>query len=281
MVTKWQVEMDDYANKVLARHWPNVRRYRDVREVGKHNLEPVDVISGGFPCQDLSVAGKRAGIEAGERSGLWWEMLRVACELRPRFLVVENVPGLLSGDGGGWARVFFGSLAESGFDAEWGIVSAADAGAPHLRKRVFVVAYAKHISPRQSIEGGGFPQAVSNGDGGGGRLAHAMAYAASERTSTTEQPGQPRCVEQGGKDVADAAVSGLEGAESAGQVCRGSEGLFAERCQEWWSVEPDVGRVAHGIPARVDRLRCLGNAVAPQVAEWIGRRIVHAQGEEE
>ena len=130
---RWQVEIDKYCNKVLAKHWPEVPRYDDVRDCGLHNLEPVDVIMGGFPCQDLSLAGKQKGLD-GERSALWWDYHRIIGELRPRFTVVENVPNLLNR---GIDRVC-GSLAEIGYDAEWHIVSAADVGAPHLRKRVWL-----------------------------------------------------------------------------------------------------------------------------------------------
>src|SRR6266704_6055187 len=91
---QWQVEINEYAQKVLAKHWPDVARYGDIRTVGKHILEAVDLIAGGFPCQDISNAGKRAGIE-GERSGLWSEYFRVICELRPRYIIVENVAALL------------------------------------------------------------------------------------------------------------------------------------------------------------------------------------------
>ena len=130
---RWQVEIDGYCRKVLAKHWPHVPRYDDVRDCGLHNLEPVDVITGGFPCQDLSVAGRQEGLD-GERSALWWDYHRIISELRPRFAVVENVPNLFNR---GIDRVC-GSLAEIGYDAEWHIVSAADMGAPHLRKRVWL-----------------------------------------------------------------------------------------------------------------------------------------------
>jgi len=134
---KWQVEIDDYAIKVLKKHWPDVKRYRDVKEVGKHNLEPVDLICGGFPCQDVSVAGKRAGIKEGTRSGLWFEMHRIIGELRPRYALIENVPGLVST--GGLESVLC-DLAEIGYDAEWMYLSATEVGAPHLRKRIFILA---------------------------------------------------------------------------------------------------------------------------------------------
>jgi len=132
----WQVEIDPWCRKVLAKHWPQVPRFKDVREVGAHNLPPVDVVCGGFPCQDISVAGKQKGLD-GERSGLWFQMRRITSELRPQFLVVENVARLLTN---GMDRVL-GSLAEIGYDAEWQVISAADMGAPHLRKRVWIVAY--------------------------------------------------------------------------------------------------------------------------------------------
>lgn len=140
MQTKWQVELDDYATKILERHWPTVTRYRDVRDVGGHNyyrrLQPVDVICGGFPCQDISLSGSGAGID-GARSGLWSEFARIICELRPRYAVVENVPALL---GRGMGRVL-GDLAALGYDAEWSVLSACALGAPHTRERLFIVAY--------------------------------------------------------------------------------------------------------------------------------------------
>lgn len=140
MTCKWQVEIDDYATRVLAKHWPNVPRYRDVREVGKHNLEPVDLICGGFPCQDISNAGKRAGID-GERSGLWSEYFRIVCELRPRYVLVENVAALLER---GIGRVL-GDLATGGYDAEWECLPASAIGASHLRDRVYIVAHSPRI----------------------------------------------------------------------------------------------------------------------------------------
>lgn len=138
-----QVEIDEYATRVLAKHWPNVLRHRDVRTVGVHNLPRVDVIAGGFPCQDISNAGRRAGID-GERSGLWSEYARIICELRPRYVLVENVAALLYR---GLDRVL-GDLASIGYDAEWSMLSACALGAPHTRERVFIVAY-PHSNRRQ------------------------------------------------------------------------------------------------------------------------------------
>jgi DNA (cytosine-5)-methyltransferase 1 len=137
MACKWQVEINDYATKVLEKHWPNVHRERDIQECGRHNLQQVDVICGGFPCQDISYAGLGAGLD-GERSGLFFEALRVVRELRPRAVVLENVAALLTR---GLDRVL-GSLASIGFDAEWHCIPAAAVGALHIRDRVFILGYA-------------------------------------------------------------------------------------------------------------------------------------------
>jgi DNA (cytosine-5)-methyltransferase 1 len=207
MTCKWQVEINQYATRVLAKHWPNVHRERDIRECGKHNLQPVDVICGGFPCQDISYAGLGAGLD-GERSGLFFEAIRVVRELQPRVVVLENVSALLTR---GMDRVL-GTLAQIGYDAEWHCIPAAAIGAPHRRDRVFILA-----NPTSTV-----------------------------RAEAANKPLRDR-------------LSGIP-AQFGGS--------------SWWRTEPDVGRVADGVPARVDRLRGLGNAVVPQVAEWIGQQVV-------
>lgn len=140
-------EINPFAQRVLAKHWSEVPCYDDVRTLTGERLAAdgiaVDVICGGFPCQDLSVAGRRSGID-GERSGLWSEIVRLACEIRPKFILVENVGGLLAGPfdkPGRWFGRVLGDLAEIGLDAEWHCIPAAAVGAPHLRDRVWVVAY--------------------------------------------------------------------------------------------------------------------------------------------
>lgn len=146
--TIWQVEQAEYPRRVLAKHWPKVKRYVDVRMVQRvfelpdgstrtvQPLAPVDLICGGFPCQDVSVAGKAAGL-AGSRSGLWFEFARIVRDLRPRFVVVENVLALRKRGLG----TVLGGLAALGYCAEWACLSATDVGAPHLRKRIFIVAW--------------------------------------------------------------------------------------------------------------------------------------------
>jgi DNA (cytosine-5)-methyltransferase 1 len=162
---------------------------------------------------------------------------------------LENVPGHLSL---GFGRVL-GDLADLGFDADWECVPAAAVGAPHLRYRVFVVAHA---------DGGRLEERGERYGGTAARVESSLGNDARRLRA----------------DVADADGERLEGTESKRvRVCERSErGDAGRRRDAWWATEPDVGRVAHGVPARVDRLRCLGNAVVPQVAEWIGRRIVAA-----
>lgn len=232
MTCAWQSEIDEYACGILSSHWPDVPRHGNVRGLTAKELTPVDLIAGGFPCQDISHAGKRAGL-SGSRSSLWWEMGRAIRLVRPKHVLVENVAALLVRGMG----TVLGDLAESGYDTEWDCIPAAAVGAPHIRDRIFVVAYADASGRREDI-GDLLPR---------------------ERDSAWR-----------GKDVADAAGTGLE-------VWSDPEGLrqFAATVgARQWAVEPDVGRVADGVPARVDRLRTLGNAVVPQVAEFIGHMIL-------
>lgn len=131
--TKWQIEWDDYASRVLEKHWPNVKRYRDIRDVVRP--DPIDVITGGYPCQPFSYNGLRQG-DQDERH-LWPELLRLIRDIRPKYAIMENVAGHLSL---GFGRVI-GDLAKSGYDAEWQVLSARQFGASHLRRRIFIVAY--------------------------------------------------------------------------------------------------------------------------------------------
>jgi len=280
MRVSWQVELDPYCRVVLARHFPDAASFGDVREVGAGNLDPVDLVCGGFPCQDLSSAGRGAGIN-GARSGLWSEFARIVRELRPRYVVVENVPALLTGKGKRWERGpigrVLGDLAEARYDAEWACLSAREFGAPHLRKRVWIVAY-----PARDAEAGAAaqPRPERQRARAGGERSRAADLADSDaerqpgRTGELGSPGRGE-LEDGGSAGGD-----LSYAEGAGREARRAhrlgEGKSAEGPprQGWWSAEPAVGRVANGVPNRVDRLAALGNALVPQIAEWIGRRIL-------
>lgn len=141
-------EIEPFPRKVLAKHWPKVPIYDDVRTLNKTVLDrdgiAVDVITGGFPCQDISTAGNQAGLDEGTRSGLWSEITRLVGELRPKFIIVENVAALLAGPSeqpGGWFGRILGDLASCGYDAEWENIPASALGAPHRRERVWLLAY--------------------------------------------------------------------------------------------------------------------------------------------
>lgn len=272
MTCRWQVEIDGYCNRILAARWPFVRRLSDVRHVCISTVAAVDLICGGFPCQPVSNAGAKRG--PADIRWLWPEFARVVDEVRPRFVLVENVPGLLTSSGG--AEIIT-DLATLGYDAEWGCVSAADVGAPHIRKRVFIFAYARSERVHKQcrwIGWQGWQRTVFTD--GNGSLQH-LSDADCERLSigkksngTTEQFG----FEASRRSHTDGLGinSKCDMLEESGDE-RQERGI-AER--DWWSIEPDVGRMAHGVPKRVDRLRGLGNAVVPQVAEWIGQRILEA-----
>jgi DNA (cytosine-5)-methyltransferase 1 len=156
----WHCEWEDAPSAILERNFPGVPNYRDVSKVDWTSVEPVDILTGGFPCQDLSLAGKRAGLKEGTRSGLWSEYLKAIEILKPRLVVIENVRGLLSASAHSpvepctWCLgdepsepalralgAVLGDLADIGYDAKWTGIRAADAGAPHNRFRVFIVAY--------------------------------------------------------------------------------------------------------------------------------------------
>jgi DNA (cytosine-5)-methyltransferase 1 len=203
------------------------------------------------PCQDISVAGRGAGL-AGSRSGLWREFARIIGEVKPSWVLIENVPALRSRGLG----VVLRDLAALGFDAEWDCLPASAFGAPHRRDRIFVVAYAERERVRLEQRG-------SSGARGDGAIESARDGIACNVANAESNGRQQRLDSQDSQDS---------------QADCGGSRVF-ERVPSRahaWSVEPDVGRVAHGVSARVDRLRCLGNAVVPQVAEHVGRLILAA-----
>jgi site-specific DNA-cytosine methylase len=206
MRVSWQVELDPYCRAVLARHFPDAARFDDVREVGARNLAPVDLLCGGFPCQDLSPAGKGAGLD-GARSGLWAEFARIVRELRPRYVVVENVPALLTGKGKRWDRApvgrVLGDLAEAGYDAEWACLSAREFGAPHLRKRIWIVAY-----PARDAEAGAAAESRSEREraGAGGERTERRTWPTPKASASGPDFARARRKRSGGDDLATAVA---------------------------------------------------------------------------
>ncbi len=146
----WQAEKDQKARDVLKNHWPDVPKYEDVKNVGRRNLAPVDLICGGFPCQDVSVAGRREGL-AGEQSGLWFEFRRIIAELGPQWVVIENVPGLLSSTGGRDMGAIVGGLGELGYWWAYRVLDAQFWGVPQRRRRVFIVASLTKGCPQEVL----------------------------------------------------------------------------------------------------------------------------------
>ena len=311
MTPLWQVEIDPFCLKVLEKHWPTVRRYTDVREVhgnvahaenreqqeqqaGHYRrasessvsigsvtgagrrvphgysaersgiggrvaeavsnpcpscLPSVDLICGGFPCQPFSVSGKQRGKE--DDRFIWPEMFRIVSELRPTWVIGENVPGLVRL---GLDQVL-SDLESIGYSCQTFDIPACAVDAPHVRHRIWIVANAN----REQI-------GILHNNGSGSKRGN------------KERGKQFLGYASGGEDVADADIQGSQGWDERGE--RGGE------LSPWaggtsnagnWLPEPELGRVAHGIPRRVDRLRSLGNAVVPQLVEVIGRAIMEAE----
>jgi DNA (cytosine-5)-methyltransferase 1 len=271
----WQCESDDFCRRVLAEHWPDVPRFEDVRGLSSAAGTPqVDVLCGGFPCQGLSNAGLRLGL-LDPRSGLWSEFARLVGDLRPRYVVVENVAGLLVR---GLGRVL-GDLAALGYDAEWDCLPASAFGAHHERDRIWLVAY-------PNGDDGGSRGAWGSSPGGAGQseperplqVAHTNGAGREQRRGAEPVRAQLAAAERGGEVAHPERIGRLGRSNgSAPSLGAGAHPEPEGAGLDWrrsWEPEPDVGRVAHGVPARVDRLRSLGNALVPQIAAWIGRRIV-------
>jgi DNA (cytosine-5)-methyltransferase 1 len=242
----WFCEIEPYPCEVLKRHWPGIPIINDVRDVTRESVSPVDVLIGGFPCQDISYAGKGAGIDydlstgEGTRSGLWWEYWRVIRELRPRYVVAENVAALL----GRGLDVVLGSLAEIGYDAEWTIVSAASVSAPHIRERVFIVAYPCGIGLSRAIP-------INGGTQGGQTVPTVRGE--DRNINTVAQANAPRGV----------AFEWSE--DSLRVVLAGHDDLV------------EMGRAVHGVSGELDayehRMKTLGNAVVPRVAYLVAMAV--------
>lgn len=245
--TVWQVEIDPFCRKILERHWPNVQRFNDIKEC--RELPKVDIISGGFPCQPFSRAGSRQGKD--DNRYLWPEMLRVIALVRPAFVVAENVYGFLSMQDGAILSEVYASLESEGYETLPPLVVPACAfGARHRRDRVWIIAHS--VCTRFE---NGRPESNTS-VGGGSQIGKAPA---NERAKT--EKSNPLYRDPG---------AGRYGPPEA-EICASRDGA---ECADAWSSEPELDRVAHGIPYRVDRLRGLGNSIVPQIAQWIGDRIV-------
>jgi len=289
-------EIENYAQKVLQKNFPGVPIYEDITKLNGKSFKNIDLLTGGFPCQDISIAGKGAGLE-GARSGLWTEMHRIISEVRPRFALIENVP-MLTIRGG--TRVI-ADLAEIGYDCEWQIIGADDVGAWHRRKRIWIVAYLPDTDKQRLERHRGECELGESGEEVKvSRESNATnSNSSRSRQDTSESKLWANRTKQSSaiKRIPDKTKSnqkserrkdGLPDTKSKfitrfnnqnisnkeQRKFRGGSGR--KRKPDFWSVEPNVGRVAHGIPSRVDRLKGLGNAIVPQVAALIMERIKNA-----
>jgi len=315
----WQVEIDPFCQAVLAKQFPNTKRYGDIKNVS--GLEAVDVISGGFPCQPFSVAGKQTG--ATDNRYLWPEMLRIIAEVKPTWIVAENVAGIINME----LESVLTSLEAESYEVWPLVIPACAVEAPHRRERVWILGYSDRNGcsattprsdrtqwqPDRQIESS-LSERASDDVANSRRESARSLYREGSWFSEFGRydPDLSKRKEMGSEsanrstDVSDSANIGLQRLGTSGQqesrshdeseisvrsridVCNSAEQGFqnwtnvqVERSREipepersnWWAVEPDVGRVAHGVPLRVDRLKSLGNSIVPQIAYQIFKGI--------
>lgn len=311
MTVTWQVERDKFCQRVLARHWPEVVRHDDVTTFHPSGFPSVDLICGGFPCQPHSVAGLKKG--ADDERDLWGEFARIVGEARPRWVVAENVPGLLSTPLSGLRGGFFGKvladLASLGYCVRWDVLSAAGVGAPHRRRRVFIVAYSHGAGrPRFDLARGQAANAKS-----GRALPDASGFGLLRGEGATGSPGRPG-LEPASQNMGHAdgfgqlepsgclanfwgwpqhpggwaAESGLGGGldglpprldEPSGGFDGPPAWLDEPAARAWQSGawEEGLPRTEAKSPGRILRLKALGNAVVPQVAYAVGVAVMAAE----
>jgi len=306
MKCAWQCEIDQPYQNVLQNHWPEVKRYDDVREISSGNTQPVDLICGGFPCQDVSIAGRRAGLD-GKRSGLWFEFARIIDELDPRWVVIENVPGLLSSNNGRDFETIIRFLAERGYGVVWRVLDAQYFGVAQRRRRVFVVAsLGDGCSAEVLYEREGLRWDPPARRKAGQEVAHALT--ASPSISGRQDPsGEDYIVgalnsgkHPGGFNGQDAYSNNhlqisykIRGGKSGGgKGYLGSEeiaftlhGVEDQRIGIRRLTPTECSRL-QGFPDNWNawlsdsaRYKQFGNAVCVPVAEWIGKRIVGLEAE--
>ncbi len=288
-------EIEEYPQKVLAKHWPNVPIFDDVRKLDATGLGRIDCVVGGFPCQPWSLAGKRKGTE--DNRDLWPEMLRVITDAQPQWVIGENVRGFINEPMG--LERSISDLENAGYKVQSFVIPACGVDAPHRRDRVWIIAHrdnAEQCDGERTIR-----QGRGNNTGGvcetkpdtslentGHRRGRDVGATkgrqrlSGERASDTSAPSRPS---EQREALANAMQLTMEGnGESGEQVSdlrqcdkqiEGGQTPIRER--RYWAAEPGLGRVANGVPNRSHRLKGLGNAVVPQIPEMIGRAILEAE----
>ena len=302
--TIWQVEQSDYCRRILARHWPHAERYTDVRTITAETVHPIDVLVGGFPCQDISSAGEGAGL-AGEKSGLFFEMARIVRELRPQLVVMENVPAIT---GRGLSTVL-GTMASLGYNARWGGLRASEVGAPHRRERWFCVCWLADSmrlgsAPLQRVQRESDSRWTSEGsyNSSGAIVADPDSSSGEARRSDGMEKAERAewSMDRSGSSMAHSIGYRPQGEQPTRPATRPAH--RAAGAGERGPTQSELGGEPDGIPARLDsphrwpappgpqhagepprtrprqphdreRLKALGNAVVPACAEIIGRFI--------
>ena len=270
---QWQIEIEEWPRRVLAKHWPDAdRSVIDIRDVaGISKLEPIDLLLAGWPCTDISRAGKMEGLD-GARSGLWYELLNnIICKIRPPFIIMENVDAVRTIHGGSVYGEVLNGLAKAGYNVEWHSLSAAAVGAPHKRARWWAICWRQDLTPKD----------VANTKSLWPRESQ---HCGKEKRVEGSNAAQP---DSSSTDVANATGIGVEGHRRIGQqvtrsqVQKGISGCNSARSgASHWHTEPDLGRLVTRPATRLSRyehkqaLKSLGNGIVPQCAMVIAMRLV-------
>ena len=307
---------DKYSKLIINKHWKGKKVYEDVREITKQRLkadgiELPDIITGGFPCQPFSVAGKQKG--TSDDRHLWPEMFRIIKELTPRWIIGENVKGLVNLQDGMVFETVCTDLEGEGYEVRAFNIPAAGVGAPHRRERIWIVAHAKRYNKTDEIGGSDETsrriQEEHRQDDSSARLTSRTSSIRQTNNGHEDMEDSRRTLQQGTElretnedevregyadqhqrsgstsesNVADTESSNRhdneavtrDGGSSTQEVFGNGSSVSGEG--SWWHTEPDVGRVAHGVSGRVYRLKGLGNSIVPQIAEEIGKAIIEAE----
>ena len=292
-------EIEKFPRKVLKKHWPHVKQYKDIKELTNEQLEtdgiiPIDIITGGYPCQPFSVAGNQLGEK--DKRHLWPEMFRLVKECKPTWVVGENVSGHIKLG----LDTVLEDLESEGYSTRAFSISASSIGANHKRERVWVVGHSQHNGSSSSTKSRSFEETSDNNQEGkneAGELAGAgrsNGGADVENTRRTLRQGsffgEENENEIGQEDAyqfersGSSSGNGISNTDSQRLQGLGTERELRESQEErsfgwerWWKFEPDVGRVAHGIPKRVDRLKGLGNSLVPAIPFIIGNSILETE----
>jgi len=289
-------EIEKFPRKVLKKYWPHVKQYKDIKELTNEQLEtdgiiPIDIITGGYPCQPFSVAGSQRGEK--DKRHLWPEMFRLVKECRPTWVIGENVSGHIKLG----LDTVLENLESEGYSTRAFSISASSVGANHKRERVWIVGHSQHDGSSSSTKSRSFEETSDNNQEGKNETSELAGAGRSnggadvENTRRTLQQGSffkgedanetgqedadqfERSSSSSGNGISNTNGSGLQGLGSEHQL-RESQEERSFGWERWWELEPDVGRVAHGIPKRMDRLKGLGNSLVPAIPYIIGQSIL-------